>query len=187
MAETVNTSALLLSDGNGGYSKAFMESMTDIVKLQNGSSLTEKLAEIDGKLPITLTSGTLPETLNSGQLLVNGNDFYIGNGSNRLSKIAREDQIPSAYTHPSTIQCNAAAASHTHAAGDVTSGTFAAARIPSLAASKITAGTLAGKVLANASAQATVTTAQLRDIYAGTSDIGAGASLASGRIYLVYE
>ena len=49
MAETVNTSALLLSDGQGGYSKAFMESMTDIVKLQNGSSLTEKLAEIDGK------------------------------------------------------------------------------------------------------------------------------------------
>jgi len=32
-------------------------------------------------------------------------------------------------------------ASHTHAAGDVTSGTFAAARIPSLAASKITSGT----------------------------------------------
>lgn len=29
-------------------------------------------------------------------------------------------------------------ASHTHAAGDVTSGTFAAARVPSLAISKIT-------------------------------------------------
>lgn len=34
-----------------------------------------------------------------------------------------------------------AASSHTHAAGDVTSGTFATARIPSLAASIITSGT----------------------------------------------
>ena len=37
----------------------------------------------------------------------------------------------------------AAAVTHSHAAGDVTSGTFAAARIPSLAASKITSGTFA--------------------------------------------
>ena len=45
--------------------------------------------------------------MNSGRLLVNGNDFYIGNGSSQLSKIAREDQIPSSYTHPTEIQCNA--------------------------------------------------------------------------------
>lgn len=36
----------------------------------------------------------------------------------------------------------AAAASHTHAAGDVNSGTFADARIPNLNTSKLTAGTL---------------------------------------------
>ena len=68
MAETVNTGAILTSDGHGGYSKLFTESMTDIVKLQNGSSLTEKLAEIDGKLPIVLTSGQLPETLGIGKV-----------------------------------------------------------------------------------------------------------------------
>lgn len=84
-------------------------------------------------------------------------------------------------------QIGAAATSHTHAAGDVTSGTFAAARIPSLAASKITAGTLAGQVLANASSTATVTTAQVRNIKAQTSDPGAGSALTSGQILLVYE
>ena len=93
MAETVNTSALLLSDGQGGYSKAFMESMTDIVKLQNGSSLTEKLAEIDGKLPITLTSGTLPETLSSGRTLVNGSDLYIANSSNDLVQLGTKSDF----------------------------------------------------------------------------------------------
>ena len=77
MAETVNTSALLLSDGQGGYSKAFVESMSDIVKLSDGSTLTEKLTEIDGKLPITLESGSLPETLNSEQIGISGNDIYI--------------------------------------------------------------------------------------------------------------
>lgn len=56
------------------------------------------------------------------------------------------------------------------------------------AASTITAGTLAGKVQANASAAATVTTAQVRDIYAGTDDLTAGTSpLASGTLYFVYE
>lgn len=41
-----------------------------------------------------------------------------------------------------------------HSASKVTSGTFAAARIPTLAASKISAGTFAGQVVANASGQA---------------------------------
>ena len=55
-------------------------------------------------------------------------------------------------------------------------------------ASTITAGTLAGKVLANASAQATLTNTQVRNIYAGTSDMTAGTStLATGTIYLVYS
>lgn len=41
-----------------------------------------------------------------------------------------------------------------HDASKVTSGTFAAARIPTLAASKISAGTFAGAVVANSAGQA---------------------------------
>lgn len=58
------------------------------------------------------------------------------------------------------------------------------------AASTITAGTLAGKVVANASAVATVTTKQVRNIFAGTSEATAGAAfsgLANGDIYFQYE
>ena len=56
------------------------------------------------------------------------------------------------------------------------------------AASSITAGTLAGKVLANASVVANAGDKQVRNIYAGTTDMTAGSSsLTSGDIYFVYE
>ena len=56
------------------------------------------------------------------------------------------------------------------------------------AASTISAGTLAGKVLANASAVATVADKQVRNIYGGTTDMTAGSTaLATGDIYIVYE
>ena len=73
------------------------------------------------------------------------------------------------------------------AASKITSGTFNAARIPNLAASKITAGTLAGQVVANASATSNLTTTQVRNIRAQTSDPGAGSSLTTGQILLIYE
>lgn len=56
------------------------------------------------------------------------------------------------------------------------------------AASTITAGTLAGRVQANASAEATLGNAQVRDITIGTSALTPGSSaLATGSIYIVYE
>ncbi len=39
-------------------------------------------------------------------MLVNGNDFYCGNSSGSLCQFALTSQIPSAYVHPSTKQCN---------------------------------------------------------------------------------
>ena len=58
------------------------------------------------------------------------------------------------YSDLSGIPSSFTPASHNHAASEVTSGTFAAARIPTLAASKISEGTFAGAVSANANAQA---------------------------------
>lgn len=96
-------------------------------------------------------------------------------------------------------------AAHSHAAGDVTSGTFAADRIPALVAGKITSGTFdaariptlaAGKVTTGTFAATGVkaangtdyTTARVRNMQADTTDLTAGSSaLANGDIYLVYE
>lgn len=55
-------------------------------------------------------------------------------------------------------------------------------------ASTITAGGLAGKVTANGTAMASLGETQLRNIYAGTSDMTAGSTaLGTGAIYFVYE
>lgn len=89
----------------------------------------------------------------------------------------------------SASDVGAAASSHTHTKSQITD--FPTAMTPTAhnqAASTITAGTLAGKVNANATAAATVGTAQVRDIYAGTDDMTAGTtSLTSGSLYFVYE
>ena len=55
-------------------------------------------------------------------------------------------------------------------------------------AATITAGTFTGQVKANADAVSALATAQVRNIYAGTTDLTAGTSaLATGDIYFVYE
>lgn len=82
-----------------------------------------------------------------------------------------------------------AATSHTHTTAQVTGLDTAlagkAASSHTHAASQVTAGRFAGVV--TAAANIAVGTQAIRNIYAGTSDIGAGASLATGVIYLVYE
>ena len=105
-----------------------------------------------------------------------------GNGSTVQQAVAGED-----YEAAGT----AANAVSTHnVSGDAHSALFAGKANTShtQAASTITAGTLAGEVKANATAVATLATAQVRNIYAGTTDLTAGTSvLATGDIYFVYE
>ena len=80
-------------------------------------------------------------------------------------------------------------ATHTHTKSQISD--FPSTMTPSShnqGASTITAGTLAGKVLANATSSATVTDKQVRNIYAGTTDMTAGTTaLTSGDIYVFYE
>lgn len=52
-------------------------------------------------------------------------------------------------------------------------------------ADQVTAGTLPGDVVAHSGGA--VGSKMIRNIYGGTTDIGAGAELATGDIYLVYE
>ncbi|HPE08169.1 MAG TPA: pyocin knob domain-containing protein [Saprospiraceae bacterium] len=71
---------------------------------------------------------------------------------------------------------------HSHAGAGV------ADAVHNQAASTISAGTLAGKVQANATAAATLGDAQVRDMIVSTTDLTAGTSaLTTGTIYFVYE
>ena len=77
---------------------------------------------------------------------------------------------------------------HTHAAGDITSGTFAAARIPNLDASKITAGTLDDARLPNSitsdiTGNAATATSASHAIYADSAGTAATATSASYASY----
>lgn len=74
--------------------------------------------------------------------------------------------------------------------GAPTFRSLVAADIPNLAASKINAGTMNGKVVANAGAVKTLSDKQVRNIFAGTSAATAGSALsglADGDIYVQYE
>jgi hypothetical protein len=86
--------------------------------------------------------------------------------------------------NPSDI--SAAPAEHNHDASDVNSGTFATDRIPTLPASKISAGTFDGAVVAPTGAD--YATQRIRNAAASMTDLTAGTSpLENGNMYLVYE
>lgn len=80
-----------------------------------------------------------------------------------------------------------AESSHKHSASDIDSGTLSSDRIPTLAASKISSGTFASTGV-KAATGTDYTTARVRNIYAGTTDMTASTTyLSSGNIYVMYE
>ncbi len=122
---------------------------------------------------------------NGTGLNLSNNQFAVKYGSTAGTACQGNDSRLSDSRPASDVYPWAKAASKpTYTASDV----GAAAASHSQAASTITAGTFAGRVQANASAAATLGNAQVRDVYAGTSDMTPGSSnLATGSIYLVYE
>ncbi|MCC5855114.1 MAG: hypothetical protein JJU10_05435 [Idiomarina sp.] len=76
----------------------------------------------------------------TGHPTLTANAVLVGNGTSPVSLVSRSGIDTRAAFPP---------ASHTHAAGDITSGTLADARIPNLNASKVTAGTFADARIPN--------------------------------------
>lgn len=87
----------------------------------------------------------------------------------------------SSYLQTSVADTKYAAINHTHTPDSI--GAAAAAHTHT--ANQITGGKFAGTV--TSADNIAIETQAIRTIYGGTTDIGAGASLATGVIYLVYE
>lgn len=103
------------------------------------NAITELWAKCKAYFQAKLVSGTNIKTINNESLLGSGN-ISVGGGSSAVTGVKgnSESTYRTGNVNLTAANVGAAASSHTHAAGDVTSGTFADARIPSLAISKIT-------------------------------------------------
>jgi len=141
----------------------------------NSKALSDNitLAESDvGAVPTTRTINSKPLSAN---ITLAASDVGAAATSH-----SHNDYVPTTRT----INSKSLSSNITLTASDVS----AAPASHNQAASTITAGTLAGSVVANATAVANLGTKQVRNIYAGTDDMTAGTSaLSTGDIYIVYE
>ena len=137
---------------------------------------------------------TLRCLLKSGQIVTNNNRPYVGVNS-AVEGVILESDNPLTYEDDGTgtdvppYDGADAATLEGHTAAEFLLKTEAVSLYAPLshthAASQITAGKLAGIV--NATDNIGLNKQAVRNIYAGTTDIGVGASLPTGVIYLVYE
>ena len=95
------------------------------------NAITELWAKCKAYFQATLVSGTNIKTVNNESLLGSGNISVGGGGSDVTGvKGNSESTYRTGNVNLTAANIGAAASSHTHAAGDVTSGIFALARIP---------------------------------------------------------
>lgn len=156
--------------------------------------------QLDGK-QTTVTGGA--STITENNLTTNRTLISDENGKVTVSAITSTElgcldniasniqtQLDDKWSSSATRTKNTVLAAPNGSDGKASFRTLVAADIPSLAASKISAGTLAGKVVANATAVNTISDKQLRNIFIGTEDSTASSvvsKLANGDIYLQYE
>lgn len=130
-------------NANGTYDTVYFETLSNLVKMPDGTSLTSKINDMD-------------TVINNKASLDHVHNNYAVNG-------------------------------HSHAASDITSGVLDAARIPTLDASKVGAGTFSTTNVVAATGT-DYGTARVRNISAGTVDLTVGSSeLTNGNMYVCYE
>lgn len=198
----------------GTYDTIHLETESSLVLRPSGRTVEQDLTDF---LPEVQATDDVPETLSAGKVKTNNKRPYVGVNGTVEGLVIQSDKplcyeengdLPpyddgsDADTlggHPAEdfvldselteALAGKANATHTHEISQVTGlDTALAGKADSShthSASQVTAGTFAGDVVAKSGGA--VGTKMVRNIYAGTSDIGAGASLSTGDIYLVYE
>lgn len=185
-----------------GYDVIHFETESSLVLRPSGRTVEQDLEDY---LPKVQDNDTVPDSLGFGSLLTNQTRPYIGM-KEKPAGILTEDDNVLGYEEEGDIELppyesNADRLGGKPASDYMLKSDYTPAQVTGLDgalagkassvhthdASQVTTGTLAGSVIANATGVANLGTKQVRNIYAGTSDIGAGAALPAGDIYLVYE
>ena len=174
-----------------GYDVIHFETESSLVLRPSGRTVEQDLEDY---LPKVQDDDTVPDTLKSGQIVTNNNRPYVGVNS-AVEGVILESDNPLTYEDDGTgtdvppYDGADAATLGGHTAAEFLLKTEAVSLYAPLshthAASQITAGKLAGIV--NATDNIGLNKQAVRNIYAGTTDIGVGAALPTGVIYLVYE
>lgn len=170
------------------YSASKVNSLIQEAKTEINESLDEHIANTENPHEVTAEQiglGNVDNTADADKSVKHATTAESADTATTLNGLtATVDELNYVDGVTSNIQTqlnNKAASSHTH--------NYAAAS-HNQAAGTITAGTLAGQVLANATAVATVTNKQVRNIFANTTEATSGAAftgLSNGDIYLQYE
>ena len=174
-----------------GYDVIHFETESSLVLRPSGRTVEQDLEDY---LPKVQDDDTVPDTLKSGQLLTNQNRPYIGVNSAVEGLILQSDnplsyddngELPAEPPYVSTDADTLGGHTASEYLLKTEAQTIYAPLSHTHAASQVTAGKLGGIV--NAADNIGLDQQAVRNIYAGTTDIGVGVALPTGVIYLVYE